>query len=121
MISKAKTVDAFLTEQSLGEREFFTALRKIILKAAPAATESMQYGMPSYFFGTESFCAFNRQKNYLCLYIEPAAVKLFAAELNHLDVGKSCIRLKKPADLPLALAEKIIRKAVRLRSSSRQG
>ena len=77
MISKAKTVDAFLAEQSTGERNFFAALRDRILEAVPTARESMQYGMPSYFFSTEPFCAFNRQKNYLCLYADLEAVKLF--------------------------------------------
>lgn len=117
MISKAKTVDAFLAEQSPDEREFFAAIRALILKAAPTAIESMQYCMPSYFFGTESFCAFNRQKNYLCLYVDPGAVEFFKPQLSHLDVGKSCIRLKKPTDLPLPLAQKIIRKAVERRKA----
>lgn len=117
MISKAKTVDAFLATLSDDEQIVFGKIREILRRLAPGI-ESMKYGMPSYVSGEHHIAAFNKQKNYLCLYINPEAVDPHRATLKKLglDCGKSCIRFKKPADLPLALAEKLIRASAKLAS-----
>jgi uncharacterized protein YdhG (YjbR/CyaY superfamily) len=114
MQSKAVTVDEYLAQLPVEEeRTFFSKLRALIQQAAPRAVESMEYGMPTYRLGNVSFCAFNRQKNYLSLYVNPAAVAAHRAELGALDCGKSCIRFRKPADLPLPVVKKILNEAVR--------
>ena len=76
----------------------------------------MQYRMPCYGTGDATVGAFNRQKQYFALYLNPAAVAPHRAALKKrgLDCGKSCIRFRKPGHLPLALAEKLIRGAAKL-------
>jgi uncharacterized protein YdhG (YjbR/CyaY superfamily) len=110
MISKHETVDAFLAELSDEERAVFTRVRALLKKANRDIAESMQYRMPTYLLRGEPFGAFNKQKNYLCVYLPPKAIDPFRKELKarSLDCGKSCIRLKKPADLPLDLIASII-------------
>ena len=110
MISKAKTVEEFLAERPEEERAVFGAIRAMFKKAGPKVVESMDYGMPTYKVGEQSVGAFNQQKNYLCLYVNPAAVDPHRKALKalKLDCGKSCIRFKKPEQLPLDLAEKMI-------------
>lgn len=114
MISKAATVDDFLAELPADERAVFAQLRKLLEKAAPKIEESMKYRMPTYTIGAQPVGAFNKQKNYLCLYLAPAAIEPFRSRLKSLDCGKSCIRFRKPADLPLEVAEKIIRASVKM-------
>lgn len=115
MISKAKTVDAFLASVSAEERAVFEKLRASLNSAAPGS-ESMKYGMPTYVVGEVHIAAFNKQKNYLCLYINPEALDPHRAELEKLglECGKSCLRFKKPGDLPFTLAEKLIRASAKL-------
>jgi len=114
MISGADTVEGFLKTVSPEERALFTKLRSLLKKAHPKVEESMKYRMPTYMIGTQMLSAFNKQKNYLCLYVNPEAVKDYRKELGKLDCGKSCIRFTKPRDLPLDVAANIIKQAAKL-------
>ncbi|MDP1581040.1 MAG: DUF1801 domain-containing protein [Candidatus Didemnitutus sp.] len=119
MISQAKSVEEFLSGLDHEEQVFFAELRRR-LTVDKKVVESMNYRMPTYQVGKNFFGAFNKQKNYLCLYLDPVAVDPFRAELKKagLDCGKSCIRFRKPAQLPLPLANKIIKQAIKLAKKS---
>lgn len=116
MISAAPTVDAFLKTLSPRERTVFKKIRSLLKNAHPEVEESMKYRMPTYLVGEYHLGAFNKQKNYLCLYLNPEAVTAYRKELKAagLDCGKSCLRFTKPDKLPLPLAAKIIKDAGRL-------
>ncbi len=114
MISKATTVDGFLNTLSDDERAVFAKIRTLLLKAHSKVEESMQYRMPTYKVGDNLAGAFNKQKHYLCLYLNPEAVDPYRKHLGRLDCGRSCIRFRKPADLPLDVAAKIIKAAAKL-------
>lgn len=116
MISAAPTVAAFLKTLAPGERAVFTKLRALLKKAHPQVEESMKYRMPTYLVGDYHLGALNKQKQYLCLYLNPAAVDPYRKELKAagLDCGKSCLRFTKPDKLPLPLAAKIIRDSGKL-------
>jgi uncharacterized protein YdhG (YjbR/CyaY superfamily) len=116
MISKATTVDGFLNTVTDDERAVFAKLRSLLKKAHPKVEESMKYRMPTYLVGEYHLGAFNKQKNYLCLYLNPAAVDPYRKELKSagLDCGKSCLRFTKPDKLPLSLATKMIKASGKL-------
>jgi uncharacterized protein YdhG (YjbR/CyaY superfamily) len=114
MISNISTVDDYLAGLSPEDRALFTAIRRLFKKSSARIEESMKFRMPTYMIGAEMVGAFNRQKNYLSLYLNPAAVKPHREALGHLDCGKSCIRFRHPADLPLDVAEKVIHAAVKM-------
>lgn len=120
MISKASTVDAFLATLPVAEREVFSQLRAWLRSGAAPVVESMAYGMPSYKVGEEMVGAFNHQKNYLCLYLTPAAIDPHRKALKAagLDCGKSCIRFRQPDALPLELAKTMIAAALKLAAKS---
>jgi uncharacterized protein YdhG (YjbR/CyaY superfamily) len=116
MVSGAKTVDEFLGGLPADERAVFAKLRTLLKKAGPKIEESMKYRMPTYMIGEATVGAFNKQKNYLCLYLSPAAVDPHRKELKAagLDCGKSCLRFTKSSQLPLELATKMIKAAGKL-------
>lgn len=116
MISKAPTVDAFLKTLAPEERAVFAKIRALIKKSHPKIVENMRWRMPGYEIGENGVGGFNKQKHYLCLYLSPEAVDPFRKELKAagLDCGKCCIRFRKPADLPLELAARIIKAAAKL-------
>ena len=116
MISRATTVDGFLNTVTDDERAVFSRIRRLLKQAHPKVAESMKYRMPTYLIDGEPFGAFNKQKQYLCLYLNPEAVDPYRKELKAagLDCGKSCLRFTKPDKLPLPLAAKIIKAAGKL-------
>ena len=116
MISQAATVDEFLKTVTAEERAVFTKIRSLLKKSHPKIEENMRWRMPGYYIGETGVGGFNKQKHYLCLYLNPDAVDPYRKELKAagLDCGKSCIRFRKPDDLPLDLAAKIIKAAAKL-------
>lgn len=93
----------------------FAELRKQ-LTADKRVVESMTYRMPTYMIGENHVGALNKQKQYLCLYLNPEAIDPHRTELKaaKLDCGKSCIRFRKPEQLPMKLAATMIQAAIKL-------
>jgi hypothetical protein len=135
MQSKAKTVDEYLSTLPDERAEIITALRKEIKRNLPKGfEETMQYGMISYVVPHKlypagyhanpkdalPFISIASQKNHIAVYhmavYEGVLHDWFLKEWKKysdkkLDMGKSCIRFKKPDDIPVklfgALASKV--------------
>lgn len=113
----------------------FTKLRDTILKHIPKGFEEyMSYGMITYSVPHRLFPAgyhcdptiplpfvsIASQKNFIAIYhmgiyANPELLKWFVAEYpKHckakLDMGKSCIRLKKPDEIPYELIAELMKK-----------
>jgi uncharacterized protein YdhG (YjbR/CyaY superfamily) len=120
--SKAATVEEYLQELPEDRREVVSAVREAIVRNLPDGyTETMAWGMISYGIPLErypttyngqplGYAALAAQKNSYSLYLmgvymdaeqEEALKEAFRREGKKLDMGKSCIRFKKAADLPL--------------------
>lgn len=128
MQSKAATVDDYLAELPDDRKEAISKLRKIIKKNLPKGfKEQMGYGMIGYVVPHSKYPAgyhckpedplpflnVASQKNFIAvyhmgLYGSPDLMKWFTAahakaSAKKLDMGKSCIRYKKPEDIPYEL------------------
>lgn len=114
MQSNEKTVAAFLKSLPAAEKKCLNALRKAVKKGAPGALESMTYGMPTYQTGGEMVCAFNMQKNYLCLYVDSKALDPHRAKFKSPKAGKCCVRFTLKNPVPLDLAEEMVRASAAL-------
>lgn len=125
MQSTATTVGEYLNELPAQRRAVIEAVRAMILDNLPTGyQEGMQYGMIGYFVPHSlypagyhvnpkiplPFAALAAQKNYCSFYFMPAygdptveqAIRAaFKTADLKLDMGKSCIRFKTAADLPL--------------------
>ena len=128
MQSKAKTPDEYMAELPEERKKAMVELRKVIKKNIPKGfKEGMGYGMmgwsvphsiypdgyhcnpidPLPFMGIAS------QKNFIAVYhmgvySDPKLLKWFTDEYKKrattkLDMGKSCIRFKKPDSIPFDL------------------
>jgi hypothetical protein len=135
MQSEAKTADEYLETLPDDRAEIIAALRNVIKKNLPKGfEETMQYGMISYVVPHKlypagyhtnpkdslPFISVASQKNHIAVYhmavyqgpIHDWFVKEWKkCSEKKLDMGKSCIRFKKPDDVPVelfgALASKI--------------
>ena len=128
MQSKAKTVDEYINELPADRKKIMSELRKTIKANLPKGfSEGMGYGMmgwsvphslypKGYHCNPEQplpFIGMASQKNFIAvyhmgIYSDPKLLKWFTDEwkkhsAKKLDMGKSCIRFKKPEDVPLKL------------------
>ncbi len=120
--SKAETVADYLAELPDDRRGVIAQIRDLVNRHIPLGyDEVMRWGMitwevpmsmsgPTYNNQPLAYAALAAQKNSNSLYLSHAFIgpdhteKLQQAALANgkkLDMGKSCIRFKKPADLPL--------------------
>lgn len=127
MQSEAKTVGEYLLTLPDERAEIIFALRNEIKKNLPKGfEETMQYGMISYVVPHKlypagyhckpsdalPFMSIASQKNHIAVYhmavyqgvLHDWFVKEWGkASDKKLDMGKSCIRFKKPGDVPIGL------------------
>lgn len=128
MQSKATTPDAYMAEVPEERQQAFNKLRSVIKKNLPKGfAETMGYGMMGWVVPHSKypagyhcnpkdplpFIGIASQKNFIAIYhmgvyANPALLKWFTtahakASPKKLDMGKSCIRYKKPDDIPFEL------------------
>lgn len=135
MQSKATTPDAYMAELPADRKGPMTELRNTILKNLPKGfAEEMGYGMlgyvvphslypPGYHCNPRQplpFMGLASQKNFIAfyhmgIYAMPELMEWFTtAYPQHstakLDMGKSCIRFKKPEHIPHKLIGQLVKK-----------
>jgi uncharacterized protein YdhG (YjbR/CyaY superfamily) len=135
MQSKAATVEDYIKELPDERREAITKLRKEIKKNIPKGfSEGMGYGMMGYSVPHSlypagyhcdpklplPFMGIASQKHFIAVYhmgvyADPKLLKWFTDEYakagaGKLDMGKSCIRFKKPENIPYKLIGKLASK-----------
>jgi uncharacterized protein YdhG (YjbR/CyaY superfamily) len=128
MQSKAKTVEEYIAELPIGRQEAVSKLRKVILENLPEGfREEMSYGMIGYvvphsiypkgYHSTPKlplpFINIASQKNYIAfygmgVYADKKLLNWFTDNYakhtsSKLDMGKGCIRFKKPDQIPFKL------------------
>ena len=135
MRSNAATAEAYLKELPADRKEAVGKLRDTILKNLPKGfAEGISYGMLGYFVPHEIYPAgyhcdpklplpfvnIASQKNFIALhhlgiYASPELLEWFETEYKKhsstkLDMGKGCIRFKKPEMIPYKLIGELIKK-----------
>lgn len=135
MKSAATTPDKYISSLPPDRKEAMTKLRNEILKNLPKGFEErMAYGMIGYVIPHSiypdgyhcdpklplGFAFIANQKNFIAfyhmaIYADPKLLKWFLAEYpKHtdakLEMGKSCIRFKKPEQIPYKLFGELMKK-----------
>jgi uncharacterized protein YdhG (YjbR/CyaY superfamily) len=132
---EAKNVDDYLKNIPEDRKKAITELRKTILKNLPKGfKEELEYGMPSYVVPHSlfkdgyhcdpklplPFLSFASQKNFIAvyhmgLYADKKLMEWFIKEYpkhsdKKLDMGKACLRFKKPEEIPMKLIAELVSK-----------
>jgi uncharacterized protein YdhG (YjbR/CyaY superfamily) len=109
----AADVSEYLDKAPLDRRPALSLLRELCLKILKGYTEALEYSMPSYARGGTVEVAFASQKQYLSLYIlKTDVVEANRDRLQGLNVGKGCIRYKKPEQIDFAVVETLLQQTV---------
>lgn len=135
MRSTSTEPDIYISGLPPDRQVAMSALRSALLKNLPAGfAETMSYGMITYVVPHSlypdgyhcdpkqalPFLSIASQKNYISvyhmgIYVIPALMEWFLAEyakagIGKPDIGKSCIRFKKPELIPLELLGRLAAK-----------
>jgi len=134
MINKDSAVDAYIAELDEPRKKAMHLLRNVITESLPAGFEEQMQSMPSYVVPLAAyptgyhvakntplpFISIASQKNFIALYhfgiyVDEKLMEWFRAEYprhmtTKLDMGKSCIRFKKPEQMPLQLIAELCAK-----------
>jgi len=135
MLIPAKNVDEYVEKVPDDRKKVIAELRKTIKKNIPKGfKEELGYGMPGYVVPHSlypegyhcdpklplPFLGFASQKNFIALYhmgiyADKNLMDWFVKEFpkysdKKLDMGKSCIRFKKPEDIPMKLIGELVSK-----------
>lgn len=100
-------VEAYLQSQPAEVGERLRALRAVIVEVAPAATEKMSYGLPTWHQG-ENLIHIGAAARHIGLYPGPEAIVHFAAALSGFATSKGAIQVPHDQPLPLALVREIV-------------
>ena len=135
MRSDAKNPAQYIRELPAGRKEAVSQLREVVLKNLPDGFEEvMSYGMLGYVVPHKlypagyhcdpklplPFAGMASQKNFIAfyhmgIYAMPQLYQWFVAEYSKynpakLDMGKSCLRFKKPEQIPYKLIGELMKK-----------
>lgn len=107
-MNKATTVEEYISNIPDEKREGFLALREIILKNAPTATESISYGMPAYKLNGMLIYIACHEKHY-GIYPMAATIIKFAEELKGYTTSKGTIQILNSEKIPKQLIAAIVK------------
>ncbi|MFE3195348.1 iron chaperone [Nocardia sp. NPDC059240] len=107
--STASTVEEYLAGLPEDRRPALTSLRELCRAHLTGFREVMNYGMPTYERGNGAEIAFASQKQYISFYLmRPDLRDTFADRLAGHDMGKGCLRFRKPDAIDFALLADIL-------------
>ncbi|WP_328862801.1 iron chaperone [Streptomyces sp. NBC_00306] len=108
--SQADDVDGYLAEVPEDRREALTRLRELCRGELQGFTEVMAYDMPAYERDGTAEIAFASQKQYISVYVLREGVRdAFADRLAGHDMGKGCLRFRKPEKIDFELVRDMLR------------
>lgn len=100
------------------KREVLQKMYTEIKSAAPKATESIKYGMPTFELNG-NLVHFAAMKGHLGFYPAPSGVEAFKEKLSAFDTSKGCIRFPYDKKIPYAVVKQIVRFRVKENTSKK--
>lgn len=89
-------------------QSILSQIRIIILEHAPAAVESISYGMPAYKLNGRPLIYFAAYTGHIGLYATPSAHTAFAAKLSRYKQGKGSVQFPLNEPIPFDLIAQIV-------------
>lgn len=111
------SVDEYIARFDPEAQEKLQSLRRVIQEAAPEATETINYQMPTFVLHG-NLVHFAAQKKHIGFYPTPSGIEAFQAELAGYKSSKGAVQFPLDQPLPLELIGRIV--AFRVAESVRQ-
>jgi uncharacterized protein YdhG (YjbR/CyaY superfamily) len=106
--STATSIDAYIAEFPPETRAVLEELRAIIREAAPEATETISYAIPTFDLNGKHLVHFAGYAKHVGFYPVPSAMTAFADELAPYKRGKGSAQFPLGHPLPVDLIRRIV-------------
>lgn len=107
------TIDAYIAMHPETLQALLQKLRATIQKAAPAAEETIKYGIPTFTLHG-NLVHFGAYKNHIGFYPAPSGMEAFKKELAAYETGKGSIQFPLSQPIPYKLIEQIVHYRVKV-------
>jgi uncharacterized protein YdhG (YjbR/CyaY superfamily) len=106
--STANSIDEYIQESPPETREALEELRALIKAAAPDATETISYAIPTFDLNGRHLVHFAAFKRHIGFYPIPSAIEAFREELEPYKSGKGSAQFPLGKPLPVDLIQRIV-------------
>ena len=107
MNSKPTTIDAYLAAVAPSARKSLDAFRAAVRAAAPGATESITYGIPTFKYRGRPLIYFGAWKGHCAFY--GVDIEGHREALAGYEVAKGTVRFPQGAIVPRSLVARLVR------------
>jgi uncharacterized protein YdhG (YjbR/CyaY superfamily) len=117
--SKARSIDEYIAEFPPDSRRVLEELRSTIRAAAPGATETMSYAIPTFDLDGRHLVHFAGYAKHIGFYPAPSGIAAFEDELARFKRAKGSVQFPLDESLPADLVRRIV--AFRVDEERRRG
>ena len=110
--NKVNNIDNYIAGFPNETQDILQQVRRAIIKAAPAAEETISYGIPTFNL-KGNLVHFAGYKNHIGFYPTPSAIEAFQKELFIYKSAKGSVQFPINESMPLTLISKIVKYRVK--------
>jgi Uncharacterized conserved protein len=111
--STASTIDEYIAGFPAETQEVLAELRALIKAAAPGATESISYAIPTFDLNGRHLVHFAGYAKHIGFYPIPSGIDAFQEDLKPYKQGKGSVQFPLDQPLPTDLIRRIVEFRVR--------
>ncbi|HCS46861.1 MAG: hypothetical protein A2V45_05455 [Candidatus Aminicenantes bacterium RBG_19FT_COMBO_58_17] len=115
-----QTVDEYINTFPKEVQDILEKLRQTIQKAAPEATQTINYGIPTFQLHG-NLVHFAAYKNHIGFYPTPGAIEAFKKELSGYKGAKGSVQFPINQPLPFKLIRTIVKYRVKENEERKKG
>ncbi len=108
-LAQSREIDAYVATSPEEVREILSRMRETITRAAPAATETMAYGIPTFDLAGEHLVHFAAYKKHIGFYPTQSAMTAFAEEFAPYKTSKGAVQFPLDRKIPYSLIARVVR------------
>ena len=101
-------VDDFIAKYPQEVQTILQKIRATIRKSAPAAEETIGYGIPTFKLNGKNLVHFSAFKEHIGFYPTPTGIEHFKKELSVYEGAKGSVKFPLNKPIPYALITKIV-------------
>ena len=102
------TIDEYISTFPADIQAILEKVRQAIQKAAPEATETISYGIPTFNLNGKHLVFFAGWKHHISLYPIPLGDEAFQQKISHYKRAKGTIQFPLDKPIPYDLVEQIV-------------
>jgi uncharacterized protein YdhG (YjbR/CyaY superfamily) len=107
-LSQPSRIEDYISGSPEAVRGVLEGVRAAIRKAAPDATETIKFGIPTFVLG-ENLVHFAAFKKHIGFYPTPSAIVAFRDQWSAYTSAKGSVQFPLESPMPLKLVEQIVR------------